>query len=200
VRIARFGPALNDYRRPDGTLDASRYWLAAEEARTTWSAAGLRPDPVQIALAALGTAWGAAVAPATISGRPVFGGTLREINAGALVHFDDVNREYPPGVFDQQVVAQLAFNAWVAVPAQGGATSVWRRRWQPEDEAHREAYGYANRVVERVQSVTLAPEVGDGLLFNPNNLHAVEPNPGHRRIVFAFFLGLTTTGQLIYWS
>jgi len=198
--IVRFGPALNDYRRSDGTLDADRYWPVAEAARVAWHRAGLRPDPVAVALAQLGEAWGAAVAPATIGGRAVFGGTLREINAGALVHFDDVNREYPPGVFDQQVVAQLAFNAWVAVPAQGGATSVWRRRWQPEDEAHREAYGYANRVVERVQSVTLAPEVGDGLLFNPNNLHAVEPNPGHRRIAFAFFLGLTTTGQLICWS
>lgn len=103
-------------------------------------------------------------------------------------------------VFDQRVVAQLAFNAWVAVPAQGGETSVWRRRWEPEDEVHREAYGYARSVVERTQCVTLAPELGDGLLFNPNNLHSVAPNPGQRRIAFAFFLGLTTTGQLIYWS
>ncbi|WP_406278995.1 Tn3 family transposase [Streptomyces sp. NBC_00191] len=30
--------------------------------------------------------------------------------------------------------------------------------------------------------------------------HAVEPNPGGRRIAFASFLALTTTGQLIAWS
>jgi hypothetical protein len=41
---------------------------------------------------------------------------------------------------------------------------------------------------------------GGGLLFNPANLHAVTPNPGGRRIAFAFFLGLTTTGNLIAWS
>lgn len=198
--IVRFGPALNDYRRPDGTLDAYRYWPVADAARVAWQRAGMRPDPIAVSLARLGSAWGAAVCPATIGGRPVFGGTLREINAGALVHFDDVNREFPRGVFDQQVVAQLAFNAWVAVPASGGETSVWRRRWEPGDEVHRQAYGYAKCTIEHAQSITLAPELGDGLLFNPNNFHAVQPNPGQRRIAFAFFLGLTTTGQLICWS
>lgn len=200
TRIVRFGPALNDYRRRGGTLDAHRYWAAAEAARVAWQQAGLRPDPVAVALARLGAAWGAAVAPATIGGRPVFGGTVREINAGALVHYDDVNREFPGGVFDQRVVAQLAFNLWVAVPARGGRTSLWRHRWEPGDEAHREAYGYTDRVVERVQHVTLAPGLGDALLFNPAHFHAVEPNPGERRVAFAFFLGLTTTGQLICWS
>jgi hypothetical protein len=200
TRIVRFGPALNDFRRADGTLDAGRYWVAAEAARVAWQRAGLRPDPIAVSLARLGSAWGAAVSPATIGGRPVFGGTLREINAGALVHFDDVNREYPWGVFDQDVVAQLAFNAWVAVPLVGGETSVWRHRWEPGDEEHREAYGYRTCTIDHVQRVTLGPELGDGLLFNPNNFHAVAPNPGEKRVAFAFFLGLTTTGQLIAWS
>lgn len=200
TRIVRFGPALNDYRRPDGSLDADRYWQAAEAARVAWQRAGLRPDPIAVSLARLGTAWGAAVTPATIGGRPAFGGTLREINAGALIHFDDVNREFPGGVFDQHVTAQLAFNAWVAVPEEGGVTSVWRRRWHPGDEAYRDAYGYTPAVVEGWQEVQHRPEQGDGLLFNPANFHAVQANPGHRRIAFAFFLGLTTTGQLIAWS
>jgi hypothetical protein len=198
--IVRFGPALNDYRQVDGTLDAGRYWPAAETARLAWQRAGLRPDPIAVSLARLGSAWGAAVSPATIGGRPVFGGTLREINAGALVHYDDVNREFVGGVFDQHIVAQLAFNAWVAAPRQGGVTSVWRRRWNPGDEEHREAYGYTPAVVEGWQEVQHQPQLGDGLLFNPNNFHAVQPNPGERRIAFAFFLGLTTTGQLIAWS
>ncbi|GAA2485982.1 hypothetical protein [Streptomyces gobitricini] len=48
--------------------------------------------------------------------------------------------------------------------------------------------------------MSLTPQLGDGLLFNPANFHAVEPNPAGRRIAFAFFLVLTTTGQLISWS
>lgn len=198
--IVRFGPALNDYRDQDGRLDSSRYWRDAETARTAWQQAGMRPDPIAIALARLGSAWGAAVAPATIAGRPVFGGTLREINAGALVHYDDINREFPTCPFDQHIVAQLAFNVWVSVPATGGATTVWRHRWEPADEQHRQAYGYRPEAVEHCQRVSLTPELGDALLFNPANFHAVDPNPGGRRIAFAFFLGLTTTGQLIAWS
>ncbi|MDH6580287.1 proline hydroxylase [Kitasatospora sp. MAP5-34] len=198
--IVRFGPALNDYRDSPGTLNARRYWHDAETARTAWHRAGLRPDPIAIALARLGSAWGAAVAPATICGRAVFGGTLREINAGALVHYDSITREFPAGLFDQEVVAQLAFNVWVSVPDTGGATTVWRHRWEPADELHREAYGYRPETVEHCQRVSLRPQPGDALLFDPANFHAVEPNPGGRRIAFSVFLALTTTGQLIAWS
>jgi len=197
--ILRFGPALNDYRT-SGRLDARRYWEDAEAARAAWQRAGMRPDPITLSLARLGGAWGAAVTPATIEGRPVFGGTLREINAGALIHYDDINREFPSGLFDQEVLAQLAFNVWAAAPDAGGATTVWRHRWEPADEQHRTAYGYAAAAVKPCQQVTLTPRLGDALLFNPSNFHAVEPNHEGRRIAFAFFLGLTTTGQLITWS
>ncbi|GAA2485973.1 hypothetical protein GCM10010393_16330 [Streptomyces gobitricini] len=108
---------------------SARYWRDAEAARASWQRAGMRPDLITVSLARLGSAWGAAVTPATIGGRAVFGGTLREINAGALVHYDDINREFPTGLFDQEVVAQLAFNVWVSVPVTGGATTVWRHRW-----------------------------------------------------------------------
>ncbi|NML55652.1 2OG-Fe(II) oxygenase [Streptomyces sp. R302] len=197
--IVRFGPALNDYRT-DGGLDASRYWADADAARAAWHRCGMRPDPITVSLARLGSAWGAAVTPATIGGRPVFGGTLREINSGALIHYDDINREFPNGLFDQQIVAQLAFNVWVSAPLTGGETTVWRHRWEPADEQHREAYGYKPCTVEHSQSVSLTPELGDALLFNPTNYHAVGPVSGGRRIAFAFFLALTTTGQLIAWS
>ncbi|WP_371503094.1 proline hydroxylase [Kitasatospora sp. NBC_00374] len=197
--IVRFGPALNDYLGQDGDLDADRYWADAEAARATWHRAGMRPDPVAVSLARLGSAWGAAVTPATIGGRAVFGGTLREINSGAPIHYDDVNREAPQ-LFDQEVVAQLAFNVWVAVPPTGGQTTVWRHRWEPVDERHRRSYGYRPETVQHCQHVSLTPALGDGLLFNPGNVHAVRPNPGGRRIAFAYFLGLTTTGRLIAWS
>ncbi|KAA5832829.1 phytanoyl-CoA dioxygenase family protein [Saccharopolyspora hirsuta] len=198
--IVRFGPALNDYRDDAGALDAQRYWHDAEAARALWHRAGVRPDPIAISLARLGEVWGAAVSPAAIGGRAVFGGTVREINTGALIHYDDLNREFPTGLFDQEIVAQLAFNAWVAVPEEGGATTVWRHRWEPADEEHRDAYGYGPETVAHCQRVSLRPEIGDGLLFNPAHFHAVEPNAGGRRVAFAFFLGLTTTGQLIAWS
>lgn len=198
--IMRFGPALNDHQAAGGGLDQATYWAAADAARAAWAEARIRPDPIAVALARLGQAWGSAVTPATVGGRPVFGGTLREINQGALIHFDEVVREFPRGVFDQQIVAQLAFNLWVSAPVSGGETSIWRRRWQPGDEQYRDAYGYTPRVVDGCQHVRLRPAPGDALLFNPTNLHAVAPNAGERRIAFAFFIALTTTGNLIAWS
>lgn len=198
TRVVRFGPALNDFCRGDGSLDGDGYWPAVEAATQAWARARLRPDPVALALGRLGTAWGSAVTRATINGREVFGGTVREINDGALIHCDEVVRELPRG-FDQAVVAQLAFNLWVAAPDSGGETVIWRRRWQPEDEARRDAYGYRSTTVEGRQQVSSRPRVGDALLFNPVHLHAVNPSRG-RRVAFAFFLGLTTTGRLIAWS
>ncbi|MFJ8695606.1 2OG-Fe(II)-dependent halogenase WelO5 family protein [Streptomyces roseolilacinus] len=199
--VLRFGPALNDYRLPGGGLDAARYWPDVDDARATWGRAAIRPDPVAHALALLGAAWGAAVVPATVGGRAAFGGTVREIDAGLLMHYDDVNREFPGGLFDQDVVAQLAFNLYVSVASGGGATTVWRHRWEPADEGHRDAYGYRPAAVEGRQRVELPPHPGDALLFDPAHFHAVQPNRGPgRRIAFAFFLGVTTGGRLVVWS
>ncbi|OEJ98109.1 hypothetical protein J116_015990 [Streptomyces thermolilacinus SPC6] len=199
--VLRFGPALNDYRMPGGGLDADRYWAEADAARAAWERAAIRPDPVAHALDRLGEAWGAPAVPATIGGRPAFGGTLREINAGLLMHYDDINREFPDGLFDQDVVAQLAFNLYVSVASGGGATTVWRHRWDPADEDYRDAYGYQPRAVEGCQYVELPPHLGDGLLFDPAHFHAVAPNRGAgRRVAFAFFVGLTSGGRLVVWS
>ncbi|MFD3356533.1 2OG-Fe(II) oxygenase family protein [Streptomyces fradiae] len=201
TRVLRFGPALNDHRLPGGVLDADRYWAQADAARTAWDRAAVRPDAVAHAMDRIGEAWGAPVGPATIGGREAFGGTVREIATGLLMHFDDINREFPDGLFDQHVIGQLAFNLYVDVPSGGGATFVWRHRWEPADEEHREAYGYRPGAVAGCQRVELPPSLGDGLLFDPAHFHAVEPNRGGgRRIAFAFFLGITTGGRLVVWS
>lgn len=198
--ILHVGPSLNDYRTTANTLDSDRYWKDADAARCTWQEVRMQPDPIGIALARLGSAWGTAVTPGTIDGRPVFGGMLREMSSGTLVHYDDASREYPTGLFDQTVIAQLAFNLWVQTLTLGGTTTIWRHRWEPADEQHRDAYGYEREAVEDYQHITLTPRPGDALLFNPANFHAVDPNPGERRIAFAFFLAITATGQLITWS
>ncbi len=198
--MTRFGPALNDYRDPPG-LDAPRYWRDAEAARHLWREVSMEPDPRLMSLDALGDAWGTKLVPATICGRPTFVGMLREINSGTLVHYDDIHLEYPGGLFDQKIVAQLTFNVWLKAPEDGGATTVWRHRWEPADDARRYRYGYRPDVVDGRQHLTLTPALGDALLFNPNNYHMVRPNGhGGRRITLTFFLGVATAGDLVVWS
>ncbi|MGW2249867.1 hypothetical protein ACWCXH_06660 [Kitasatospora sp. NPDC001660] len=102
-------------------------------------------------------------------------------------------------VIGQALTRLPAFNTWFIAPEAGGETRLWRRRWQPEDEQHRISYGYRPPVTEGAQLLELAPATGDGLLFAPANYHAVAPSAG-RRVALAFFLGLTTRGNLIAWS
>ncbi|MFD7323925.1 proline hydroxylase [Streptomyces sp. NPDC059875] len=196
TRICRFGPAVNDYRC-GGRLRYA-YWAAADRARVAWATAGPRPDPVRTALEKVGTAWGSPVGTASVNGRPLFTGALREMRQGTLVHFDDISRELP-GLLDQRVVAQLAFNTWVSRPLSGGQTTIWRRHLRPADEVQRIAYGFHPSVVDGCDSTTYLPRVGDAALFNSARLHAVSPCTG-RRISIGFFLGLTPDGHLIAWS
>ncbi|WP_318199377.1 proline hydroxylase [Streptomyces sp. SCL15-4] len=199
--MARFGTALNDYRTPELALDAGRYWHDADTARRQWAEIRMTPDPLELALDALGRAWGVRPVPATVGGRPAFVGMLREVNDGTFIHYDDINREYRGGLFDQKVVAQLAFNAWLTAPLEGGTTTVWRHRWEPADEDRRHGYGFQPTAVENDPYVTLSPTAGDALLFNANNYHIVRPSaPGQRRIALACFLGITAGGELVIWS
>ncbi|MEY9956715.1 2OG-Fe(II) oxygenase [Streptacidiphilus sp. MAP5-52] len=196
--ITRFGPALNDYRRPDG-VDLTAYWQQADLARARWTALELTTDPMVALLDRIGQAWGAPVAPATISGRPVWGMTIREINRGSLVHYDEAVREIP-GVLDQDIVGQLAVNAFAVTPSRGGETRLWRKRWQPSDQRFAQGYGYLDVVVFSRQQLTITPQAGQLNLFCPSWYHQVQPVLAGRRVSLSCFLGYTLDGQLVCWS
>ncbi|MCX4471575.1 hypothetical protein OOK41_14900 [Micromonospora sp. NBC_01655] len=196
--VLRFGPTVNDFVA-DGQLDPG-YWTHVESARTAWAAADLDPDPLRICLEGLGEVWGGPPEAARIAGRPVMAGTIRESNGGLRVHFDDVAREFPRGLFDQKLVAQLAINVYLMMPSVGGETTIWRRTWEPTDEAARIGFGYDSEVVAGVQSVTVRPEPGDALVFNPRFYHSVAGGQDGRRVSVAMFIGITTGGNLAIWS
>lgn len=196
--VFRFGPTVNDFVT-DGRLDPA-YWAHVESARVAWSAADVRPDPLGLCLARLGEVWGAAPEPARIADRPVMAGTIRESNGGLRVHFDAVAREFPRGLFDQKLVAQLAINVYLMMPEAGGETTIWRRTWEPTDEAARIGFGYDRQVVNGIQSVTVRPEAGDALVFNPRFYHSVAGGQDGRRVSVAMFIGITANGTLAIWS
>jgi hypothetical protein len=197
--IARFGPVINDFNDRGGLRQ--EYWAQVSRARGAWQAAMADADPVAASTARLARAWAGPVRPARVGRRALFAGAVREINEGALIHYDDVRREYGPGLFDDGTpVVQLAFNAWISIPANGGTTRIWRRHWNPADMHLRHGYGYGEKAVHGQQSIALSVRPGDALLFDPRNFHSVDPSGGGRRIAVSFFMGLTIQGEIIIWS
>lgn len=196
--IAKLGPAAYDFYGTH-SLD-EEYFTRAREADLARSALLRGEDPMNHAVARVRAAWGGPVEPATTGGRPLFAGMIREISAGAKLHFDEITREFP-GVLDETPASFLSLNWYLSMPESGGETSVFRHPWRPDDEGSRDGYGYAESAVADDPVATVRPEAGDALLFDTRNLHLVRPNAGEgRRVTVSFFLGVTGRDALQVWS
>lgn len=196
--IARFGPVLNEFK--NGSALASDYWLHLARAESYWSDLRGAPDIRSACRRYLSDAWETGVDTAAMQHRDLFWGIVREANGGTLIHWDEVVREYPPTLLQEVPVAQLACNVFVSVPEDGGETSVWRHRWQPEDEQYRFRFGYSEAAVARHAQIRIKPGLGDAVFFDSRNFHRAEAGSGGRRVSLSFFLGVTTSGRLLIWS
>jgi hypothetical protein len=199
-QVMRFGAGVSDHRR-DGEV-AESYWHAVDSARDAWNELGLPFDPFQVCRDQLGAQWPNAVAVGRRDDREMAAGVAREPNGGFVIHFDDAQREFSTSLLDANLVAQFAFNLYLSVPDIGGETVVWRHRWQPVDEAFRlpGSYGYADAVVGDAEFFELKPLVGEALLFDPRNFHAVRPSHDSRRIALGFSIGMSDNGDLLAWG
>lgn len=196
-RIAKIGPTAYDYYA-SGHLD-DRYWAEAQAARRARAGLLDGTDPMDLAVARLAQAWGGPVRYANSGGREMFGGIIREINHGARLHFDEIVREMLDAV-DEAPISQVTFNCHLSVPPDGGESVVYRRRWRPADEQHRDGYGYALDIVAGEPSAQVRAEIGDAVLFDPRDYHLVRPGRGGRRTTLSFFAGITGDGTLVLWS
>ncbi|MFF8595286.1 proline hydroxylase [Streptomyces sp. NPDC015220] len=199
-RVMRFGVGISDHMADGGVCED--YWKALEGHHAAWQGLGLSFDPFLTCREGLGAHWPGGVAVGRRGGRELGDGVAREPNQGFLVHFDDALREYTGDLLDEPLIAQFAFNLYLAVPDSGGETVLWRHRWQPEDEAHRlpASYGYDEAVVRGAESLEITPRVGEALLIDPRYFHAVRPSRGARRIALGFAVGLAASGRLLTWA
>lgn len=195
-KILKIGPSAYDIF----SLNEDTYWPEAARALELRSTALGGADPFALALRKIADAWDGPVRLARRGGRDMFAGLIREINQGAIMHFDEIVCEMP-GVIDELPVAQLAFNVHLSVPECGGETKVFRKRWRPADERFKDGYGYVPEVVGDEPWTQVRAEVGEAVLFDSRNYHMVqEARGGGRRVCLAFFLGLTGAGELVLWS
>lgn len=192
----RLGPTLNENRSAAGLR--ADYWEKATATLAVWSRSP-KPPPIRQRLLERLSALHELVSPATVNGRELYWGIVREISKGTLAHWDDILREFPDGLLDDPPSHQLALNVFLTVPQQGGETLIWQHRWQERDEQYRVGFGYRDDVVGTEIPLKIVPRTVDLLIFNPRRFHAVRSSSGGRRIAVATFIGLNDR-RLMLWS
>lgn len=195
--IPKFGPAVYDYYLDDELRP--EYWQDARKAQEQWADLVGAEDPMDTLVAQISAAWGGPVTRATVGGRGLFAGMVRDLKGDLRMHFDEVVREFPD-VFDATPVAQLGFNCYISLPEQGGELNVMRRRWRPADDASRIGFGWSQSIAAGEPALSLTPELGEGIFFDTRNYHFITPNTGGRRLTLAFFVGVTADNRLIIWA
>jgi hypothetical protein len=194
--ILKVGPAVYDYYTKDRVEDS--YWDRAERASEEIRRIFGGTDVAATLLERIGLELGIPAAPASVDGRPLHVGILREFVSGSKVHYDEIAREYP-GHLDIEPIVQLAFNLHVTV-ASGGELTIWKHRWIPHDDRKRDGYGWHPDLMTDVPSTTVRATAGEAVLFDCRNFHRVAMPAAGRRITFSFFCGFTMDGRLIAWS
>lgn len=196
--VLKLGPAVFDYYLDTGI--SPDYWEHADQSRRIWQeVVGGHEDPLATVVDALKSVWSGPVRPATVQGRELFVGMVRELTGGARMHFDEVVREFP-GVLDQDVIAQFGFNCYISVPDEGGELVVYRRKWKPSDEQHRIGYGWSEDISAAEPRAVIKPDVGDSVYFDCRNYHTIRENVSGRRLTLSYFCGVTAENELVLWS
>ena len=96
--------------------------------------------------------------------------------------------------------AQLAWNLYLRVPAEGGELLLWDKHWQPEDDRHQVDgnYFYDDAVVRDARMVRVSVSPGEVIIINSRNFHAV--SEARDRLAFGSFISVFTGDRLRLWS
>jgi hypothetical protein len=195
--IMKIGPAVYDYYTKAAVDDS--YWRQAHYAGVVLTRIFNGADPVALILEKLRRGLGISVSPATIRGRPLHVGILREFRSTSKIHYDEIVREYPGGL-DVEPIVQLAFNLHLAASDDGNVLTVWKHRWVPCDDRLKDGYGWHPDLMHQIPSATVYAHAGDAVWFDSRNFHQVASCSLSRRITLSFFCGFTMAGELIVWS
>jgi hypothetical protein len=195
VPTFHLGPILNHCL--PGLELPEHYWTEAGQAEEFWR--GCRPDLRALCLELFADAWGSPVGRMYHGGRPLFSGIIRDNSYGAPLHWDDLAIEFPPGFVSPEIIAQFSFVLYLEMPAAGGDTDIWPRRWVPSDDRYRVGSCWPALPLED-PSLTVRAATGDAIVFDPRHYHQVRPSTTGRRMTFASYFGIACDGSLVAWS
>ena len=202
LRLRNIGPGLGQYVNDrEGFFRESR--LA--DAKFERLYAGL-PDPREMLRDLLGRLLpGRRVMVAEEDGVPYGDAVIRMMTEGdpSALHRDSA-MNYFKGWMVSQFPTQFSALVSFQMPDSGGDLSVFKQRWEPEDDVRRAegTTGYADSVVAGSDVCTFRPEEGDLYIFHPEIFHDIGPVVGSRdRINQGIFIATSPTdNRVVTWG
>ena len=119
-----------------------------------------------------------AVEPALGNAR-YFTGLVRAMMLESTTHFDHAPKQLP-GWWVSQAPTQLSAVTYLQMPGSGGELTVYDRLWKEEDEQYNRDVrekgpnGFDGSFLADADSVTVEPNAGEMIVFNPKNYHRVQ--------------------------
>jgi hypothetical protein len=205
--IPKLGPALFEYHEdtqqdPNRGLDMYLDQAEADSSllRELFAGSGT-PDPLDVLHEVAGGLLGEDVTVAMEGSRNYFSGVVRDINSGALPHYDDASVD-TPGLAIGRTDSQLSFLLYLTDFVGGGLTSYDKKPTAQDNAEYQLGYGYSAEAVQGAAFQGVLPKKGSVVVFNPRFIHSVAPIMGsQRRLTVSAFIGRDpASGKLISWS
>jgi hypothetical protein len=132
-------------------------------------------------------------------GNEFFYGLLRIFKGSeAITHVDRI--EWDDHTINQPL-AQIALNTYIGIPDDGGELALWN--FSPSKEFYEsagKAYGIDESLLQRAPDLTIAPSIGELIVFDSRRLHAVRKGVGTRITCSCFALLFDSKGPLYIYS
>jgi len=134
------------------------------------------PSPVDKIQSILKTQWSKGTSLLDLGEGPMFVGLIRATKKEILPHEDKLERDDPSIVAKVNYMTQASFNCYLSVPKKGGELQLWDFSLADKryDAMRGSSYGIARSLLPP-PDISIQPQQGDLILFNPRFVHAVSP-------------------------
>jgi len=202
--IGRMGQAF--FECTASVEDETRYWEhALEWVRELRACCGPGLSPMDKFRLELDEIWPCGATIQTLAGRKMFAGLVRLFGNDAYAEPHQDHLEWDAKACNDTIKLKRQFyaNIYLELPEHGGELCIWNRSLSMTEYSSlqiKNSYGLGD-VSLTGDSLCIKPYVGDLILFNSRNIHAVLPSHGGKRITWSVFLGYRGLHEpLTIWS
>ena len=156
------------------------FLLEAESSKTRSEIFPTDLDPVRKMIDTFSPGFDTSVAEeASLGHAKYFTGLVRAMGQESTTHFDFAPHQLP-GWQVAEAEAQFAVVTYLQVPGSGGELTIFNRTWEQDDEEFNQDVeekgpkGFEKQFLDDAESVVLAPNPGEMIVFNSRNFHKVE--------------------------